>query len=365
MSLVPPAIARLRPYEAGRSIDDVKRQFGLTRVIKLASNENPLGASPRAVDAIAAACGDLNRYPNGGMDLRRAVAAQFGVRVENTCVGAGSEGIMSNIIRTFLADDEEVLTSEGTFVGIRVLTEGRGVRFRTVPMRNWGFDLEALADAIGPRTKIVYLANPNNPTGSIFTRAEFERFHARVPAHVLIILDEAYFEFAASEPSYPDSLHYRHDNVITLRTFSKAHGLAGLRVGYGFAHADLIESINKIKLPFEPSGLAQAGAVAALDDHAFLTETLTANAQGRERLASGLRELGYHPLPTYANFVLVPLASADEAKSLFEDLLAQGIIVRHVAAFGLPQCVRISIGTEAEIEECLKCLRQVRSPIAQ
>ena len=259
MPLVPPYIESLRPYEPGRSIEEVSRAYGLTRVSKLASNENPLGPSPLALEAIRRQSGGLNLYPNGGLDLRRTLAENFDLKIENVIAGSGSEGIMSGIIRTFLCDDDEVLTTDAAFIGFQVLARSRGVKYRTVPYRDWHYDLPALAGQITEHTKIIYLANPNNPTGTIFTRHEFDRFYQHVPERVLIILDEAYFEYAQDNPRYPDSMHYRYDNVITLRTFSKVYGLAGIRIGYGFAHEDLIANLLKVKLPFEPSTPAQAG----------------------------------------------------------------------------------------------------------
>jgi histidinol-phosphate aminotransferase len=364
MPLVPPYIEALRPYEAGLSIDEVQRRFGIERVIKLASNENPLGPSPLAMRAMRDAAAGVHRYPNGGYDLRRVLAEHFDVRIENVVVGSGSEGIMSNIVRTFLLDDDEVLTSEGTFVGIRVLSEGRGVRLRTVPMKGWGFDLLEIANAISEKTKIIYLANPNNPTGTIFTRQEFDNFYRHVPERVLIILDEAYFEYAAANPRYPDSMHYRYDNVITLRTFSKIYGLAGVRIGYGFAHDHLIGNLNKVKLPFEPSALAQSAGIAALEDREFVHHSLEANARGMRFLAGALREAGLAPVPSEANFIFVPMESAERAALVFEGLLEHGVIVRQLAAFGLPQGLRITVGTEEENQELIRCLKQVLSPIA-
>jgi histidinol-phosphate aminotransferase len=357
MALVPPNIASLRAYEAGRSIEEVQKQFGLTRVAKLASNENPLGTSPLAVEAMRAALGaGFNRYGDGGMQLRVALAERFGARPENVIAASGSESLLSSIVRTFLSDDDEVLTTEAAFIGFKVTAQSRGVAYREVPYRDYHYDLAALAGAITPQTKIIYLANPNNPTGTIFTRAEFDAFYARVPERVLIILDEAYFEYARHVNEYPDSLRYRYDNVITLRTFSKAYGLAGIRIGYGLAHGDLIAQLLKIKLPFEPSGLAQAGAIAALDDADFLARTLELNARALGTLNDGLRGLGYTVTPSNANFVMVPLESADEARELTRRLLEQGVIVRPLAAFGLPHAIRISTGTMAEMEMCLSAI---------
>lgn len=359
--LVPPYIEALAPYEAGLSLEEVQRRFGLSSVIKLASNENPLGPSPLAIEAVREAAAEQHRYPNGGLSLRRVLAEQFDVAIDNVVVGAGSEGIMSNIIRTFLTDEDEVLTSAGTFVGIRVLSQGRGVSFRTVPLRDWAYDLPAIAGAISERTKIIYLSNPNNPTGTFFSRQQFDAFYRHVPERVLIILDEAYFEFAAANPRYPDSMHYRYDNVITLRTFSKIHGLAGLRVGYGFAHADLVTNLNKIKLPFEPSGIAQVAAIAALRDRAFVHRSLELNARGLAWLAAELRAMGLAPVASEANFLMIPFESPDAACAVFEALLEQGVIVRWLKSFGLPNAIRVTVGTEEENRRFLTCLQQVCS----
>jgi histidinol-phosphate aminotransferase len=357
--LVPPYIESLRAYEPGRSIDEVKKTYGLTRVAKLASNENPLGPSPLAIDAIVRNLGSLNYYPNGGLDLRERLAAEFDVKVGNVIAGSGSDGIMSNIIRTFLCDDDEVLTTEAAFVGFQLLARSRGVAYRTVPYRAWHYDLIALAGAITEKTKIIYLANPNNPTGTIFSRQEFDEFYKHVPARVLIILDEAYFEYAQDNPRYPDSMHYRYDNVITLRTFSKVYGLAGLRIGYAFAHEELISNLLKVKLPFEPSGPAQAAGVAALEDREFIHRSLELNVRGRKLFTNVLQHLGLDIVPSAANFVMVPLESAQVASWLTEELLRRGVIVRPLAAFGLPNCVRISTGTDEENQMLIGALEQL------
>jgi len=356
MPLVPPYIESLRPYEPGRSIDEVRRAYGLTSVSKLASNENPLGPSPLALEAVRRHLGDLNLYPNGGLDLRRTLAEKFDLKPENVIAGSGSEGIMSGIIRTFLCDDDEVLTTDAAFIGFQVLARSRGVEYRTVPYREWHYDLDALAAHITDRTKIVYLANPNNPTGTIFTRHEFDSFYQHVPERVLIILDEAYFEYAKDNPRYPDSMHYRYDNVITLRTFSKIYGLAGIRIGYGFAHEELIANLLKVKLPFEPSTLAQAAGIGALADKEFLHRSLELNARGLRLLTDSFRGMGLEVVPSDANFVMLALPSAEDARALTEALLREGVIVRPLAAFGLPQCIRVSTGTDEENAKCIESM---------
>jgi histidinol-phosphate aminotransferase len=359
MRLVPPYIESLRAYEPGRSIEEVQREYGLKKVVKLASNENPLGPSPRAIEAMADAMGKLHLYPNGGLDLRTVLAREYDVKVENVISGSGSEGIMSNIIRTFLCDEDEVLTTDAAFIGFQVLARSRGIKYRTVPYRDWHYDLEALAGAINDNTKIIYLANPNNPTGTIFSKQEFDAFYRQVPERVLVILDEAYFEYAADSPKYPNSMHYRYDNVITLRTFSKIYGLAGIRIGYGFAHEDLIANLLKVKLPFEPSTLAQAAGIAALSDKEFLHHSLALNARGLTLITAGLRELGFEPVPSHANFVMVPLENEEQAQRMSESLLKRGIVVRPLRAFGLPQCIRVSTGTDEENQMFLDTVKEV------
>lgn len=362
MPLVPPYIASLKPYVPGRSAEQVLREYGVANAAKLASNENPLGPSPKAVEALLKETGRLNLYPEAGLRLREVLAASYDVKVGNVIVGNGSEGIMSNIIRTFLCDEDEVLTTEAAFIGFQVLARSRGVAYRTAPYRRWHYDLEALAAAITERTKIIYLANPNNPTGTIFTKSEFDQFYRHVPERVLIILDEAYFEYAKDNPRYPDSMHYRYDNVITLRTFSKVYGLAGARIGYGFAHEELIANLLKVKLPFEPGTLAEAAGIGALGDKEFLHRSLELNARGIGFLTRTLRELGYRAIESDANFVMVEMGGPEACARVTEDLLRRGVIVRPLAAFGLPQCLRISTGTDEDNERCAEALEKAAAP---
>jgi histidinol-phosphate aminotransferase len=362
MPLVPPYIEALRPYQAGRSIEEVQRAYGLTHVSKLASNENPLGTSPLAIEAMTRCMSGLNYYPNSGLDLRHVLAEKFETKIDNVIAGSGSESIISNIIRTFLGDEDEVLTTDAAFIGFQVLAKSRGTPYRTVPYRDWHYDLTALANAITERTKIVYLANPNNPTGTIFSKHEFDEFYRHVSERVLIILDEAYFEYAKDTPRYPDSMHYRYDNVITLRTFSKVYGLAGMRIGYGFAHERLIGNLLKVKLPFEPSTLAQAAGIGALSDREFLHKSLELNAHGMKFLTTTLRGLGLTVVPSEANFVMIVLPSAGHAARLTEQLLTQGIIIRPLASFGLPNCVRISTGTAEDNERCVEAIQKLEVP---
>ena len=357
--LVPPHISALAPYEPGLNAEEIQKKYGLARVVKLASNENPLGTSPNAIERARQALSNLSRYPSGGLTLRRKLADLYSVDVRNVIAGSGSEGIISNIVRTFLNDDDEVLTTDGAFLGFQVLARGRGVAYRTVPYQDWHYDLPALANAINPKTKLIYLANPNNPTGTFFTRQAFEQFHKRVPERVLIILDEAYYEFGVVEQSYPDSMHYRFDNVITLRTFSKAYGLASARVGYGFGHEDLISVLLKVKLPFEPSGPSEAAALGALEDREFMIRSVANNAKGLVYLTGALRDLGFEVVPSAGNFVMVVLPDENKAKSIFQNLLERGVIIRPLVSTGLPNCLRISVGTPEENQYFVEMLKLV------
>ena len=349
MPLVPRHIQDLQSYKPGRPIEDVRRELGLKRIIKLASNENPNGPSPKALEAVRKTLGENFRYPDAGaVMLKEKLAACFNIKIENVVVGAGSEGVLSTIMRTFLRAGDEIIAADHSFIGFRVLANASGMRINWVPMQNYRHDLKAMAEQINEYTKIIYLANPDNPTGTYFDKAELHRFMTQVPERVLIILDEAYFEYACHVSDYPDSMHYRYDNVITLRTFSKAHGLAGFRVGYGFAHEDLIENLNKVKLPFEPSWPAQIAALAALDDKEYIKATITNCDKGMKILEKAFQFEDITTISSAANFITLVFSSNEEAHSFNENMLHKGIILRHLPGWGLPHCVRVTVGTEEE-----------------
>lgn len=358
--LVPSYIANLKVYQSGKSIAEVQRTYGLERVIKLASNENPWGPSPKAMAAVARGLNEVHRYPDqAAFDLRNALAKRYWLGPENIIVGNGSEGIMGYIARAFLHEQDEAITATSTFTGFPILCRSRGIEPIEVEMRDYCFDLEAIARRITPRTKLIYLCNPNNPTGTFFSRRAFDRFMEAVPARVLVLLDEAYFEFAQGLPDYPDSMDYRHDNVITLRTFSKAYGLAGLRIGYGFGHPDLIASLWKVKLPFEPGSLSQLAGVAALEDEQFVRHTVEQNQQGLDLYTRELTNLGIAWIPSATNFVAFETPRGWTAQQLFEAMLRRGVIIRPLTQNGLPNCLRISVGTPDENQACIEALRAV------
>ncbi len=349
MPLVPRNIHELEPYKAGKPIEEVRRELGLERIVKLASNENPAGPPQSAIDAANAALTAAHRYPDpAGFELRSALAARFNLKVENVILGAGSEGIMSTIMRTFLLEHDEIVSASGSFIGFKVLANASGNTIHWVPMKDHRCDLEAMATKINDYTKIIYIANPDNPMGTYITEDEFETFYTHVPERVLIILDEAYFEYAQETDDYPDSMHYRHDNVITLRTFSKVYGLGGIRCGYGFAHDQLITNLMKVKLPFEVSVPAHAAALAALEDRQYVADSLENNRQGMVEFEKAFQALGFPYIESVTNFITLKFDSSDSAASFSLKLLQRGVIVRHLVAFGVPDCVRITIGTPDE-----------------
>ncbi len=358
--LVPPHVESLKPYQPGRPPEQLKKELGIERFVNMASNENPLGPPPSALAAIQENLLDINRYPDlCGTKLREALAERYATKVDNIALGSGSESTMANIIRAFLHDDDEVLTSQGTFIGLYVLVKAQGIKLNTVPLKNYHFDLDAIADAVTDKTKIIYLCNPNNPTGTIFTRSEFENFIRKVPDHVLVILDEAYYEFAAHNPEYPDSMRYRLDNVLTLRTFAKAYGMAGVRLGYGLGHEYLIDYVNRIKLPFEPNILAQSAGLAALHDDEYLERTLLNNEEGMAYLTSEFDKMGLQRTPSHANFIMIEMGAQEKVARIHEGLLRHGIAIRPLTAFGLPTCWRVSIGLPEENEMLVKALKNI------
>jgi len=360
MALVPKHILSLKPYQAGKPIEEVQRELGLKRIVKLASNENPLGVSPKAQQGMIDALAETNRYPApDGYVLRKTLAERYDIKLENVFLGHGSEGIISLIMRTFLLDDEEAITSEGSFIAFDIQAKSRGIKLVKTPLKDYHLDLDAMADRINDKTKIIYLANPNNPTGTIFKVHQFLEFINKVPEHCLVILDEAYFEFARNDPAYPDSMQYRLDNVITLRTFSKAFGLAGVRLGYGFAHESFISNLMKIKLAFEPSSLAIAAGTAAMEDQEFLEKTVQVTSRGRKFFYELFEETGIEYIKSHANFVTIILENEEKVNVFYDKMLRKGVIVRPLKAFGLPHCARISVGTEEENGIFAKALKEI------
>ena len=360
MPLVPSYIKKLASYKPGANIDDIKKEKSLKNVIKLASNENSMGPSPMAVSAIYKNINKINRYPDAaGKKLRKKLATKFNVKFENVIIGSGSEGIMSNILRTFLLTDDEIIGSTNSFIGFRVLATATGRKINWVNMKNHKIDLNEIKKNINDYTKIIYIANPDNPMGTYITDKEFDEFYQSVPERVLVILDEAYFEYANHLDDYPNSMTYRYDNVITLRTFSKAYGLAGLRIGYGFSHETLINNLMKVKVPFDPTFVSQIGGLAALDDDEFMNETILLNKIEKAKIESKLDELKIMRIPSAANFITTYWDTEINAKTITQKMLNRGIILRHLKSFGWPEYVRISVGLEHENEKFVQTLEKI------
>ena len=350
--LVPVNIRDLSPYVAGKTITEVEEEYQPPQISKLASNENRLGCSPNVKHEVVKAMQEIQDYPDPiSRQLREVLAEQNNVQPENIMIAAGSESVIANICRTFFLNHEEAITADATFVGFFVQANIRGISINKVPVTDdYRFDLEAMADRIGDRTKMVYIANPNNPTGTYITDSEFERFMRKVPSDVLVVMDEAYYEYAKEIADYPHSLDYDYENVITLRTFSKAYGLAGFRIGYAIASEKIISEMMKTKLTFEPTTPAQAAALAALGDQQFLKKTKDVVEEGKNRLYQYFEKHNVNYVPSISNSVMMILPDEQEAIDFTQAMLEEGVILRRINAFGLPNCVRITIGRKKEMK---------------
>lgn len=364
MVKIPKHTARLTAYKSGKPISELAREKDLARIVKLASNENPIGPSPKAIEALERTAAELNRYTDpGSTDLVEKMAQLIGKQPEQIIFGHGTDALLEYIVNGLTEYRDEILTSEGTFIGIYVNINKLSRTLKTVPHKNYHYDLDALADAISDQTRMVYLANPNNPTGSMFTRDEFESFMTRVPRDVLVVLDEAYSTYAAETPGYPDGLDYDYDNLIVTRTLSKVYGLAGLRIGYAVGPPYLIHELYKVKLPFEPNKLAQVAALAALDDKEFLDKTLETNRKSLRRFRDCFDRLGIEYVPTAANFYLMLFPSESIASQFYEGCLDHGLIVRPVKPFGIPHGVRINSGTDEETSFAITVIEKVHARV--
>jgi histidinol-phosphate aminotransferase len=360
--LVPGNIRELDPYRPGKPVEEVERELAI-RAVKLASNENPLGPSPRAMEAVRRALFESNRYPDGGAYyLREKLAARHGVPLENVLVGEGSSELIDLAARILLGPGLEGLTAEGTFPLYWNAVRAAGARLVRIPLKNYTFDLAAMAAAVTPQTRVIYLANPNNPTGTMFTHAEFERFYELVCGRTsaLIVLDEAYCDYV-ERADYPQAMARagRVPHLLVLRTFSKVYGMAGLRVGYGVGPADLLAEMNKLRTPFNTANVSQAAALAALDDAEHVARSVAANRAGRAQLSRGLEKLGVRCVASETNFVLVELGRSGQ--EVADALLHRGVIVRPMAWMGFPNAIRVSVGLPEENEKFLAALAEVLS----
>lgn len=356
-------IIHLPVYQPGKPIEEVKRELGLTEVIKLASNENPFGSSPHVKAAIEAEIANISLYPDGGaVQLTEAVAASLGVQTNQLIFGAGSDEVILMLARAFLVPGDESVMASHTFPQYKHNCEIEGAISIEVPLKDGTHDLDAMAAAITDRTKIVWICNPNNPTGTMNTDAEIKSFLAKVPAHTIVVLDEAYCEYNTTG-EFPDSIELigQYKNVISLRTFSKIYGLASLRIGYGIGHPDVIRSINQVREPFNTTRFAQAAALAAIKDQDFIASCREANTAGLNYLEEQFKQLGLHSFPAHGNFIMVDVARP--AADVFNGLLRRGLIVRGGHMLGFPTSLRVTIGSSEQNAKFIAALTEVLAEV--
>jgi histidinol-phosphate aminotransferase len=364
----PSYVRAIAPYVAGKPISEVARQFGLdeARIVKLASNENPLGMPESAQRAMAQAASELGRYPDSNaFELKAALSERYGVPPEWVTLGNGSNDILEMAAHAFVEKSQSIVYAQYSFAVYALATQGLGARAIVVPAVHYGHDLDAMLAAIEDDTRLVFIANPNNPTGTFIDGPSLEAFLAKVPSHVVVVLDEAYTEYLAAEHRY-DSIDWvrRYPNLLVSRTLSKAYGLAGLRVGFSIAQPHLTDLLNRLRQPFNVNTLAQAAAVAALNDKAFLEKSAQLNAQGYRRLTEAFDKLGLEYVPSYGNFVLVRVGKDDGAGERVNlGLLKQGVIVRPVGGYGLPQWLRVTIGLPEENDAFLAALEKTLAAV--
>ncbi|MES2918923.1 MAG: histidinol-phosphate transaminase [Pseudomonadota bacterium] len=359
IALAVPGVQKLSPYQTGKPIEELERELGLNDIIKLASNENPLGCSPRVLEAVEAGLSELALYPDGnGFVLKQALADFYGRPLSEITLGNGSNDLLELVARAFLKPGDEAVFSQHSFAVYPLAVQAVGGTGVSVPARDWGHDLPAMARAVNERTRVVFIANPNNPTGTWVEEGELEAFLMALPDNVLVVLDEAYGEYV-EKGTLPDGLDFldRFPNVIVSRTFSKAYGLAALRVGYAFAHPDITNVLNRVRQPFNVNALALRAAVAALGDQDFVTRSRAQNAAGMQQIIDGIKGMGLRWIPSRGNFLAIELGR--EGLPVYDALLRQGVIVRPVANYGMPNFLRVTIGSPSENERFLAALKAV------
>jgi histidinol-phosphate aminotransferase len=356
--LVRKNITEITPYIAGKPIEETKRQLGLKEVIKLASNENPLGPSLKAVQAIKKGLQDINRYPDPQcFYLKRKLARVLNLEPSNLVLGNGSDELIDIIIKTFVEADEFIITADITFLEYEIIAQVNERRIVKVPLRYFKYDLGSIKRKIDKKTKLIFIANPNNPTGTYLTKYEIEEFMSGLPDNVLLVMDEAYDTFIDVD-DFPNSLKYiKNKNVIVLKTFSKAYGLAGLRIGYAVASPDFTSYMERVRQPFNVNLLAQVAAGAALDDKKFLSKTKKIILEGKSYLYESLKKLGIAYVPSVANFILIDVAR--DSLEVFKEMLKYGVIVRDMKQYGLKNFIRVTIGTKKENERFIRVLKKV------
>jgi len=348
IKLTAPGVAGLSPYLPGKPLDELEREYGIRDAVKLASNENPLGPSPKALAAIRDVLGEIALYPDGnGFALKQALAAKLDLDASQITLGNGSNEVLELVARAFLTPGREAVFSRYAFVVYPIVTQAAGATSVVVPDRAWGHDLDAMAAAVTERTSVVFIANPNNPTGTWVDEQALRGFLERIPEHVIVVVDEAYAEYV-ERSDYPDCSGWlqRFPNLVVTRTFSKAYGLAGLRVGYGLAHPQLTDLLNRVREPFNVNSLALVAATAALADDDFLHRSRALNRDGMAQMEAGCTRLGLPFIPSLGNFITVTMPR--NADDIYQALLRKGVIVRPVGNYGMPEQLRFSIGTTAQ-----------------
>lgn len=359
-SLAVTGVQALSPYQPGKPIDELARELGLNPadIVKLASNENPLGPSAVALKAAQAALSELCLYPDGnGFNLKQALATRFGATMDQITLGNGSNDVLEVITRCFAGRDAEVIYSQYAFAVYPLVTQAIGAKGVSVPARNWGHDLDAMAAAVTDRTRLIFVANPNNPTGTVHGASAIEAFLENIPAHVLVVLDEAYCEYLQGD-EYPDGVKLlaRFPNLIVCRTFSKAWGLAALRVGYSISSAAIADILNRVRQPFNVDTVALAAATAVLADENYLERSREVNTTGLRQLERAFDRMGLEYIPSAANFIAVDVG--ERAQDIYQALLAKGVIVRPVAGYGMPRHLRVSVGLAEENQQFIEALEQ-------
>ena len=352
-----PGVDTIQPYQGGKPIEEVQRELGIADIIKLASNENPLGPSPLAVQAIAESASHVHLYPDGNAYyLKKELAARIGISPDHLILGNGSNDVLQLVAEAYIAPGDEVIYAAGAFVVYSLVTKLCGATAVVVPMVNDTHDLTAMAGAVTDKTKVIFIANPNNPTGTMVTAAETAGFIERVPDDVLVVFDEAYYEYVARS-DYPQTLPYvlKGRNFVITRTFSKIYGLAGLRIGYGIAPPGLVETLNRVRQPFNCSLVGQAAARAALKDTDHVKESQRSNAAGKAFLYRAFNDMGLRYIETEGNFIMLHVEPS--GAEITDALLKQGVIVRPMAGYGYPNAVRVTIGTQQENERFIKALK--------
>ena len=357
-SLATPGVLSMHPYEPGKPMEELERELGITDIIKLASNENAMGPSPKVIEAIKNPQ-DLYRYPDGnGFHLKQALSSLHKVNVDQITLGNGSNDILDLIARAFVTDKHQVIYSEHAFVVYMLATKSVGAEGIEVPAKEFANDFKAMEAAITDRTRLIYVANPNNPTGTWAGEKEIDEFMQAVPEHVLVVMDQAYFEYARGA-DYPDCISWvgRFPNLVVTRTFSKAYGLAGLRMGYSVSHPDVADLMNRIRHPFNVNSLALLAAEVALTDQDHIAKSVKFNKNGMQQLVEGLDDMAIHFIPSRGNFISLDLQQ--DAMPVFNLLLKEGVIVRPIAGYGMPNYLRVTVGLAEENERFLKALSKV------